>query len=211
MFKRREILILASFWVVGCVIVTALLGLFYANSVADVADQPRPLATFAIPFQEGNTAKAAYMLALQTAQNWQSDVEMVAVSTHWDEATIDNLGSATVWDFRFFSAEHGRVFFSAVDLNAQETLGRAHLYKLKIAPHLIDPAEWVIDSDEAISIWANNGGGTFLQNFPNSRVEALLRQTPERGVPVWDIISISSDQSQIFYLSIDASTGQVLN
>lgn len=209
--KRRDILILLGIWAAGCVMVAVLLGLFYANSVAEVPAQPRPVATFVIPFEEKNTAKSAYLLALQEAQNWQSDVQMVAVSTHWSEATIQDLGKAAVWDFRFFSAARNRVFFGVVDLDNQQVIGRAHLFKLKSTVSLIDPASWVIDSDEAITIWANNGGGVFLENFAGSRVEVLLRQPPERTAPVWDIIGISGDQSQLFYLAIDASTGQVLN
>ncbi len=209
--KRRDILILLSFWAVSCVMVAVLVGLFYANSVVGVPDQPRPIATYAVPFEKG-TAKAAYPLALKEAQNWHSDVELIAVSTHWPEATVQDLAKAEIWDFSFFSAKHNRIFFSVVIPDKQEVTGRAHLFKSKSGTlNLINPADWVIDSDEALSIWINRGGGAFLENFPGSSVEPLLRQAPGQERPVWDIIGIGTDQSQIFYLRIDATNGEVLN
>ncbi len=205
---RRDVLILISVWVSGCVIVAVLLGLFYANTVTPkIPEQPTPRATFAIPFTE-DSAKTTYLLALQEAQNWQSDVRIVALSTRWSNATVQDLGQAGIWDFRFFSTKSSRIFFAVVTPD-KEVAGRAHINKLKHAPYLIDPVDWVIDSSEAISIWANNGGGYFLQAYPENRVELLLRQT--LNGPVWDIIGISADQSQIFYLSIDATDGTVLN
>jgi len=209
--NRRDVLILLTLWAVGCVIVTVLLGLFYANSVAEVGEQPRPVATFTIPFEEENTAKTAYLAALNQAQSWQSDVEIVALSSRWPQADIQNLGRAEVWDFRFYSAERNRIYFAIVTPGQEEVAGRAHLYKLKSSVNLIDPANWVIDSDEAISIWANNGGGLFLENFPGSSVELLLRQAPDIEKPVWDIIGLGADQTEIFYLTIDATNGEVLN
>ncbi len=208
--KRRDILILLSFWAVGCVMVAVLVGLFYANMVSRVPDQPRPIATYAIPFEKG-TAKAAYLPALKEAQNWHSDVELIAVSTNWSEATVQDLGKAEIWDFSFFSAKHNRIFFSVVIPDKQEVTGRGHVVKLKSTLNLINPADWETDSDEALTIWINGGGGGFLEDFPGSSVELLLRQTPDQRKPVWDIIGIGADQSQIFYLRIDATNGEVLN
>jgi hypothetical protein len=210
LIKRRDILILIGVWSAGCVIVTALLSFFYANVVVEASDRPKPVATFVIPFEEGNLAQTVYPPALEEAQNWQSDAEMVAVSTRWSKTTVEDLGQAGLWDFRFFSAEHQRVFFAVVTPDRQ-VMGRAHIHKLRYTPNVINQANWLLDSDEAISIWVNQGGGNFLNAFPDNNVEVLLRQTPDREGPVWDIIGTNADQSQMFYLSIDAANGQILN
>lgn len=207
--KRRDVLILVSVWLLGCLIVLVLLGLFYASNSAPAPDQPKPIATFVIP-TSGDTAKTAYRLALKPAQKWQQDVSMVAISTYWPAAAIDNLGQAQGWDLRFYSPGRQRLYFTIVT-TGQQVLGRAHLGKLRYPPPLIDPAQWLIDSDEAIRTWANKGGGVFIKNFPGSRVEAILRQDPGRARPVWDMLGISADQSQVFYLAIDATNGEVLN
>ncbi len=187
-----------------------LLGFFYAQSQAEVTDQPRPVATYTIPFS-GVTAKTAYQeAALSTAQQWQSDVQMVAISSDWADATWQSVGQAEVWDFRFYSPERRRTYFVVVPAE-QPAVGRAHLYKLSDSPATIEVAEWLIDSDEALSIWVNNGGGVFMETFPDNKVEALLHQDPDRERLLWDIIGVSADQSQLFFLTIDASTGQVLN
>ena len=187
-----------------------LVGLAYMARQNDGApDQPRPIATYVIPVS-GETAKTAYLKARAGAEGWQKDGAMVAVTATWVQPTLDSLGLAQVWNFRFFSPEHERLYFSLVTADGQ-TLGRSHIYKLRNPPPLLDPAEWVIDSDEAISIWANQGGGAFVQTFPDSRVEVMLWQSPERQRPVWDIIGMSADQSQVFYVTIDATNGQILN
>lgn len=205
--KRRDVLILASIWLLGCVVVLVLVGLFLAGR-PPAAEEPKPIATFVIPVR-GETAKAAYRRALRTAQAWQGDVATVAVSTYWPEASLDRLGEVQAWDVRFFSPGRQRLYFTIVN-SGGGVAGRAHLYKLRYAPPLIDPARWLVDSDEALNIWANNGGGAFIHNYPGSRVEAMLRQSPERQGPVWDIIGISAEQSQVFYLAIDAGSGAVL-
>ena len=206
--KRREILILVSVWLAGCFLVTGLLTRFYLNMNTEKPEEPPPVATFEIPFEQDNTAKTAYQLALKEAQEWQDDVELVAVSTQWTNATIDGIGKANIWNFRFFSPEHNRIYFVIV-IPGEQVVGQAHLYKTDYTPNLIKRENWVIDSSEALLTWANHGGGTFLQRYPGSNVEVLLRQLPHLEKPVWDIIGISADQSQFFYLSIDAETAQI--
>jgi hypothetical protein len=206
---RRDVLMLVSVWMAGCLIVTTLLGFFYTQSVAQEPQQSQPIATFVIPFA-GNSAKIAYSSALTKAQEWQEDVEMVAVASRWSNATAQGLGQTENWDFRFYSPEHQRIFFAVVTAD-QPTAGRAHLYKVKNDLCLINSADWVIDSNDAISTWVNNGGGVFLKNFPENQVEVLLHQMPGQDRPVWDIIAVNADQSQAFYLTIDATNGQILN
>lgn len=200
-----------SVWLVGCGLVAGLLGLFYANrgiSVTPTATPP-PVATYQLAFSP-NTAKTAYLAALAAAQDWQNDVELIAISAYWPEAAVAALANTESWDLRFFSAAQQRTFFALVRGN-QPAIGRAHLYKQQRNPTLIDPTEWEIDSDEAIAVWLNNGGGQFLEAYPGSSVEVLLRELPDQKNLVWDIISVSPDQSQLFYLSINARDGAIMN
>lgn len=210
--RRRDLLIILSIWVVGCSLVALLLSLFYANRGTRVeltVTSPPAAATYNLTFAE-NTAKAAYLEALAAAQDWQNDVELVAISAHWPEAAPQTLASTEAWDFRFYSSTQQRAFFALARAN-QPAVGRAHLYKQQLAPTLIDPTEWEIDSNEAISIWLNNGGGKFLETYAGSSVELLLRELPDQKNLVWEIISVSPDQSQLFYLTINARDGSILN
>ena len=210
--RRRELLVLVSIWLVGCAVVAGLLGLFYLNSTTvQELDQPRPVATFTISFAD-DTAKSAYLPALGEAQNWQSDVNLVGLSAHWSEATIESLAQAGIWNFRFFSEKRRRIFLAFVTAEGQAA-GRAHLHKLRgqTRPNIMNPAEWVVDSDEAVLTWVNHGGGFFLEAFPGSQVEMILRQTPATNRPVWEVIGVTPDQSNFFYLSIDATNGRIVN
>lgn len=205
--RRRDILILVGFWVAGCAVVALLIGLFYANSSPQTVTQPEPVATYTVQFT-ADTAKSAYVQALAKGQDWSDDVKLVALSTRWNNATIDVLGQANSWDFRFYSPGRERIYFVVITPE-DKILGQAHFKKLRQSPYLVNPSEWEIDSDEALGIWLNNGGGPFLEAYPENQVEIMLRQT-NRG-PVWEVIGISADQSQLFYVPISATSGVILN
>ncbi|RMF04318.1 MAG: hypothetical protein D6768_03575, partial [Chloroflexi bacterium] len=127
--RRREILILASVWVVGCGIVFGLLAIFYSQSQQSPATpQPQATATYSLNF-EGDTAKIAYMRALSNALTWQGDVKLVAASAYWPQVpALEALQSADTWDFRFFSPGRERTYFAAAAAG-KPVVGRAHLYK----------------------------------------------------------------------------------
>lgn len=209
--KRRDLLIVLSIWLVGCALVMLLLGIFYSQGGSvEALPTPPPVANYALTF-EGVAAKEAYPPALANAQEWQGDVALVAASTHWPEATLESVTRFGAWDFRFYSPTRRRIYFAVVRPD-QPVIGRPHLYKQEtnVSTSLVDPTAWLVDSDEAVTIWVNNGGGPFLETFPGSSVELLLHQLPQENLLVWDIIGVSQDQSQIFFLSINANNGNIL-
>ena len=108
-------------------------------------------------------------------------MKLVGLSAHWSAATIDTLNQTKIWDFRFFSPERRRIFLVNVTLD-KEVSGQAHLYKVKGTnkPSIINPDDWIVDSDEAILTWLNQGGGFFLETFPGSQVQVIFRQPPSR-------------------------------
>jgi len=205
--KRRELLVLLGIWLAGCVVVTLLLGLFFINSSPQTPNLPKPAATYDIQFS-GEMAKAMYLKALAKAQSWSDDVELVALSARWSNATAKDLGQVNTWNFRFFSPRHMRIYFVVITPK-NEVLGRAHFKKVQQSPYLISPTAWEIDSNEATKIWLNSGGGAFLGAYAENQVELGLRQT-NQGL-VWEVMGISADQSQMYYVPINATTGVVLN
>ena len=210
-FRRRDILILVAVWLVGCTIVSALLGLFYMNSVEQTVEPIRPLVTpVVLSTQAEYKAKSAYIAAAAEAQNWRDDAELVAISAQWVDATLESLNQPVTWDFRFFSSGRQRLLFIVVAPGAP-IASRTHLAEVTYNPSPVDPATWSIDSDEALSIWLTNGGSAFIEAFSGNRVELLLRKLPASNQTIWDIIGLNQDQTQLFYLSIDAANGQVLN
>lgn len=211
-FGRRQRLILAGVYLVGCIFVGFLLVVFYISSRTGVGQQTIasfPVGSFEVTFREP-MAKDAYEVALPFAQRWDDSVQLVSVSTTWNNVSLDDIGQVDVWDFSFFAPERDRMYFTIVTVD-QPVDGQAHPFKLQRPPLVINPDEWAVDSSQAIAIWLNNGGGVFVQTFPENQVEILLRQSLEGGGPVWNIIGTSADQSQLLYLTIDATNGMVLN
>lgn len=210
-FHRREILVLLAIWLVGCSLVAALMGVFYLYGQRPPPGGPPPAPNQPVTIVfEGGTAKTAYLAALKQAQGWHSPLELVSLSASWPNASLDSLGQAETWDFSFFSGEHERLYFVVVATD-KLVVGRPHPFKLKRPPRLVNPAEWAVDSDQALSIWLNNGGGAFVQTFPENQVEILLRRDNNSNKPIWNIIGVTPDQSQLLYMTIDAMTGAILN
>ncbi|MCG3208752.1 MAG: hypothetical protein FOGNACKC_02364 [Anaerolineae bacterium] len=205
--RRRDILILLGFWLAGCAIVAILVGFFYSNISPQELPTPQPVATYTVEFS-GDTAKIVYLKALANAQSWSDDVALVALSTQWVNSTGSSLGQPGNWDFRFYSPRHKRLYFVVITPEGK-VLGRAHFRELRQGPLLVDPTEWLVDSDEALRTWFNQGGGPFLQAYTENQVELLLRPTSQ-GL-VWEVIGFSSDQSQMHYVPISANSGEVLN
>jgi hypothetical protein len=202
--RRREILVLTGVWLAGCAIIAFLIGVFYANSSPQPpAQSAEPEATYQVQFSD-ETAKTAYLQALAAGRDWTDDVELVALSTRWNNATPDTLAQPEGWDVQFYSPRRERLYFVVITPD-DNVLGRAHFRKNRQSPLLLDPTAWEIDSDEALSTWLNQGGGPFLEAYPENQVEILLRQTS--AGPVWDVIGSSTDQSNMFYLPVNAITG----
>jgi hypothetical protein len=208
---RKELLVIGGIWLAGCVLVAGLVGVFYYYRAPGEANPlpPSPPELVNIPFS-GTTAKTAYLSALTKAQDWSADVQLVSLSADWRNAAPPDLGQVAVWDFNFFSPEHGRIFLASV-IQGQPPTGRAHPFKIRRPPRIVSPEAWLIDSDQAASIWLSNGGNTFLETYPENQVEILFRQGRDSNTPVWSVIGTNLDQSYLFYLMIDAQTGNILN
>jgi hypothetical protein len=208
--RRRDLLVLLGVWLVGCSIVATIVGLFYlARRPAEVDTFPQVEEAAEVAFSD-QSAKVAYAGALGRARAWQPDVQLVSVTAAWDNTTPARLGQAEAWDFSFFSPGHERIYL-VTQRPEQAPAGRAHPFKLSYPSPVIAPESWLVDSNEAINIWLSSGGSTFLDTFPENHVELLLRQSTDANTPVWNIIGTSDDQSQLFFLTIDAATGTVLN
>jgi hypothetical protein len=210
-FRRRDLLVVAGVWLVGCVLVAGIVGLFYtARRPAESDTFPQQaVEPVELPFAE-ETAKVAYTAARTVARQWQSDVALVSMNTAWQDATANQLADAAGWGATFYSPGHERVYLVTQPVD-QPPAGRPHLFKLRRPPPLIQADRWLVDSDEALGIWLNSGGNAFLEAFPENHVEMLLRQAVDRDTPVWNIIGTSADQSTLLFITVDAASGDILN
>ena len=97
--RRRDLLVVAGVWLVGCVVVAGIVGLFYlARRPAETDTFPQQVEEpVEVAFVE-ETAKVAFIESQTVARQWRSDVELVSVNTVWQDATTSQLGEAADWD-----------------------------------------------------------------------------------------------------------------
>ena len=156
--------------------------------------------------QISQSARNLYALADQAARSWQKDARLVSASASWLFVKVDDFSAPTNWTFQFFSPRTQKLYVVSAS-EAQVTVIRDTLspYVLPAAP----VGEWQLDSNQALSIWLNNGGGDFLAKHPIVDVSAML-QPPEEGGLEWVVIGTVRDSQAVHLVRIDARSGALL-
>jgi hypothetical protein len=189
--KRRDILILAVFWLTSACVVLLVLGFFFLRS----SDLSQPV----YEVNEGEvTALKLYTIAEEAARAWESDVQFISASASWDHASLSGLEAPVEWIYRFYSPGLNRILFVIVTPEQQVIL-RPHLDKVRREMKIIDADQWQMDSPAALSTWLNHGGNGWLQSALNPTVSAQLTYSVDQESLIW-IVS-----------GLDLETGQQMN
>lgn len=194
--RRRDILILATFWISTACMIGLLLGFFLLRS-SEVSRQPYRLKAGEI------TARALFPLAQEAALAWESDVQFVSASATWNHASLTELEQPVEWIYRFYSPGLKRLVFVIVTPE-QVVIVRPHLTKVRRELRIVNPTMWQMDSPEAISAWLNNGGGPWLQQAADRVVSAQLTQDLARNAPVWTISGLNPETGDSVLYTVEA-------
>jgi hypothetical protein len=156
--------------------------------------------------QISQSARNVYALADQAARSWQKDAALVSASASWLFVEVDDLGAPTNWTFQFFSPRTQKLYVVSAG-ESQVTVIRDTLspYVLPTAP----VGEWQLDSNQALTIWLNNGGGDLLATHPIVDVSAML-QPPDGGGLEWVVVGTVRDSQTVHLVRIDAQSGALL-
>ncbi len=155
---------------------------------------------------EGVSARQAYELAEAAALAWQPDARPATVSAHW-RPRQGGWSSKVIWTFQFYSPSNRRLVVIVVDK------GLTQLLQESLSPYELptfDVERWQVDSQEAVQIWWNNGGGAF--HTTHSGVDLVARlQASEAGDgrPVWRVTGIAG--GQVKQVKVDGVTGERLD
>ena len=158
--------------------------------------------TYSLP-QISQSARNLYPLADQAARSWQKDARLVSASASWLFVKVDDFSEPTNWTFQFFSPRTQKIYVVSAGED-QVTVIRDSLspYVLPSAPL----GEWLLDSNQALTIWLNNGGSGFLAEYPVVNVSAML-QPPEDGGLEWVVAGTVQDSQAVHRVRIDAQSG----
>lgn len=180
-----------------------------ANSATIIAQRADDIAP--TPLYDGRSAIVAYASALQTAQAWQADAQLMQAQATWPQgANADQLlQGEESWGFTFYAPSAQRMgVFSVVEDTA--TLVSEGDYEQ--TDPLLSASGWNLDSKDAIEIFLAGGGSTFLaeQGVSTMTMALLASDREANGRLEWQIALFSLQTGQAFTMRLDATSGEVL-
>jgi hypothetical protein len=187
------------------VVVFAILSQVISQSpVVAPAETDLPARTHTLP-QIAETARNFYPRADQAARSWHEDARLVSATASWPFVEQGDLAAATDWTYQFYSPSRQELY--VVNVNVEEVT----TIVVTLSPYTlstIDPAQWHIDSPEALGIWLDYGGDAFLDSHSIVDVSARFRLS-EEGRPEWSVVGVVRDTRTFHLVEIDAISGQV--
>lgn len=214
--KRRDIFILILVWSTAGLLVLIAIFLYLAQTQR-TQEGPAPVEALAVPTLPADyqvnyneyTALNLYPLAEAAARQWQTDVQLVSVEATWNTTAIDKVGNPTPWTFRFYSPSAERTYF-VIALPDGRINARQHFLPEPDSPPLVPVPRWTVDSNQAISVWLNAGGGRFLGENPGMEVSAILRYQDAVGTPLWEVNGLTQDHQIPVVVTVDAQSGALV-
>jgi hypothetical protein len=153
------------------------------------------------------TARELYPQAEALALAWQPDAQLMSASAAWREPTKARLLTETPsWVFLFYSPAAGQVYRASVTAAGAEGAVDTHL---QVTPTLIDPAQWEVDSENAMLLFLSNEGRDFLLRQEVTTVRMRLSAALKPGRLVWMVAALSSAEGTGMSVMVDATSGAV--
>ena len=195
--RRRDIIILVTFWLsIACVV--GLILVFFAVRYSEWSRPVYKLNASQI------TARSLFPAAQPAARAWENDVRFVSASATWNHASLEDLEKPTEWIYRFYSPGLQRILFVIVTPD-QQVVVRPHLEKTRREFRIINPDQWQMDSPEAVTNWLNNGGGEWLKYATDRVVSAQLTQDLKINAPVWTISGLNPETGDSVVYTVPAT------
>jgi hypothetical protein len=185
----------------GVVLLAVVGGLVYGRSAGPVASPP-------VAGSAGDrvTARQAFAPAAELAAQWQADARLAAASGRWSAVGERPMGQVE-WAFQFFSPSTQRLALVMVAGQA------ARMVRESLSPYPVptmSTGEWRVDSDRALQVWWDSGGGTVVARRPDIDLVMQLRM-PEGGEhPTWTVVGLVAGTKSPFTVVVDAASGAVV-
>ena len=180
-----------------------------SNSAAIIAQRADDIAP--TPEYNGHSAIIAYAAAQNQALEWQPDAQLLTAQATWPQgATADYLQQGKEsWGFTFYAPAAERIaVFSVVDDSVKLVTEGDHQ---QTSP-LLSVSGWNLDSNEAVRIFLQEGGNSFLadQGITTMIMSLLASDVEANGRLEWQIALFSPQTGQTFTMLLDATSGEVL-
>lgn len=209
---------LLGFAVFIVLVAVAVVGVFFwqqsrldlaVTPVASGQGVPEDMPTMSDLSEGGEPALISFGRAHGRALNWQGDASLINASATWavvNGATDIQDGRAN-WNFVFYSPTQNTAVSSTV-VNDQVSVSEPYPILQKLNP--LQVGGWRIDSDDALAIFLQNGGDTFLNTQTDITVTTQLSTISDEQRMEWLISAFANRNGEALTLVIDATSGEVL-
>jgi hypothetical protein len=170
---------------------------------------PGPQPTHTVTFVQ-ITGLGQYPLAEAAAKSWATDAQLVSANADWPQIlSIEQMGTPTTWNYRFYSPTKERLFFVLVEPDGQLRTVE-HQIKVTLPPKEITMDSWGVDSAAALAVWLDYGGSKLLRSNPGLEVVAQLRMMNNNPNPVWIVVGFDRRTEDVHVIVVDANQGAVV-
>jgi hypothetical protein len=152
------------------------------------------------------TARQALAPATELAVQWQEDARLATVSSYQSAAGGASQRKSE-WAFQFYSSSTQRLALITVTGDA------AQVVRETLSPYAVSTfsAEaWHTDSDQALQMWWERGGGVLLSRRPDADLVMQLRISEDGERPVWTVSGFTVETESAFTIVVDAAEGTVV-
>ncbi len=170
------------------------------TAVSDL--RPAPTSVY-----EEKTAKIALATAQRGIQDWHNDAVLLEATATWPQGVTEEtlrIGEAN-WAYTFYSAGSNAVALVTVRGDEATRISES-AYALDAPP--ADVGSWNMDSQEALGLFLNEGGGQFLQDEGISTM--IMKLSAASGQMEWFLSLFANGSGRSFTMFINATTGDVL-
>lgn len=163
--------------------------------------------TSAVP---GKTAKIAYAIAQRGVVDWYADAVLLDASTTWPQgATETDLRTgAANWGYTFYSPDAGTAALVTVTGDTAKRVSE-NPYSPP-ASTIADAGAWLLDSQQAVQIFLDNGGAAFMRDNGTTTMIMQLTTSNPGGRLEWFVSLFGNENGRSFSMRIDATSGEVL-
>jgi hypothetical protein len=191
----------------GFVFVLLIINVGILAGMWALSEQPMPV-DYSADLTTGHEMELrdAYKQALNAALGWQSDVQIVGVTTSWRLSGGDTLSlNRPVWSFNFYSPGARLMQLVTMDewvaaFGPQQTAS--------VVPQPVMP-DWDLNSDELLLLFLSYGGEAFMKAHPGANIHLQLK-ADETGRSVWAITAVDPVLRDSLLVRVDARTRRIV-
>lgn len=166
------------------------------------AVQPVPTSIYA-----EKTAMVAYATAQRALQDWYGDAVLLDATATWPQGVTETTlrtGEAN-WAYTFYSPAQSAM--TLVTVRGDQASRIAENAYNQLTP-LADTGSWLLDSQQAINKFMDEGAAQFLQNEGPSTM--IMKLTATDNQMVWFMSLFANGSGRSFTMEMHANTGEVL-